>query len=68
MDEDDNRKFWLERVNNNKVNIVDSFKYLGVYNGSFIYQKKFIFGQAQKALCARLKKSKELELPVDIQL
>ena len=38
---------------NNKVNIVDFFKYIGVYfnyNGSFIYHTKFIFGQAQKAL------------------
>ena len=65
------KKSYNFTFNNNKVNIVDSFKYLGVYfnyNGSFIYHKKFIFGQAQKALFALLKKSKELELPVDIQL
>ena len=51
--------------NNNKVNIVDFFKYIGVY---FIYHKKFIFGQAQNALFALLKNQKNLELPVDIQL
>ena len=65
------KKSYNFTFNNNKVNIVDSFKYLGVYfnyNGSFIYHKKFIFGQAQKAFFALLKKSKELELPVDIQL
>ena len=65
------KKSYNFTFNNNKVNTVDSFKYLGVYfnyNVSFIYHKKFIFGQAQKALFALLKKSKELELPVDIQL
>ena len=65
------KKSYKFTFNNNKVNTVDSFKYIGVYfnyNGSFIYHKKFIFSQAQKAFFALLKKSKELELPVDILL
>ena len=53
------------------ISIVDSFKYLGVffiYNGSFVHHKTHLVGQSRKAMFALLKKSKELELPIHLQL
>ena len=50
--------------NNNKVNIVDSFYYIGFYfNYNGLYHNKFIFGQAQKTLVALLKKSTSCRYP-----
>ena len=53
------------------VETVDSFKYLSTifnYNGSFVMHKKHIVAQAQKAMFSVLKRSRELELPIDLQL
>ena len=53
------------------VDTVDSFKYLGTIlsnNGSFEMHKKHIVAQAQKAMFSVLKRSRELELPIDLQL
>ena len=49
----------------------EHFKYLGVvfnYNGSFVKHKKHLYDQAQKAMFALLKRNRELDLPIDIQL
>lgn len=53
------------------LEIVDEYKYLGIYlskSGSFKAAKQHIAEQANKALFALLKKSKTLDLPFDIQI
>ena len=50
---------------------IDLFKYLGTifnYNGSFVMHKEPIDAQAQKAMFSVLKRSRELESPIDLQL
>ena len=45
--------------------------YLGVffnYNGPFVRHKTHLVGQSKKAMFALLKKSKELDLPIDLQV
>ena len=57
--------------NNTKIEIVSSFKYLGVYfnrSGSFCTTIKHIHGQANKALTVLLKRINHLKLPVDLQI
>ena len=59
------------KLNGENISIVDSFKYLGVffnYNGSFVRHKTHLVGQSRKAMFALLKKSKELYLPIDLQI
>ena len=59
------------KLNGGNISIVDSFKYLGVFfnhNGSFARHKTHLVGQSRKAMFALLKKSKELDLPIDLQL
>ena len=59
------------KLNGENISIVDSFKYLGVffnYNGSYVRHKTHLVGQSRKAMFALLKKSKELDLPIDLQL
>ena len=59
------------KLNGKNISIVDSFKYLGVffnYNGSFVRHKTHLVVQSRKAMFALLKKSKELDLPIDLQL
>lgn len=53
------------------IEIVDEYKYLGVYlgrSGSFIAAKKHVAEQANKALFSLLKKIRSLSLPYDIQI
>ena len=53
------------------IEIVSEYKYLGIYlskNGSFTLAKKKIAEQANKALFSLLKKTKDLDLPYDLQL
>ncbi|MES9881062.1 MAG: reverse transcriptase domain-containing protein [Sedimenticola sp.] len=55
----------------NPLEIVPEYKYLGVYlnkNGSFTSTKKHIADQAVKAMYSLLKKSRSLNLPIDMQI
>ena len=63
-----NLRFTFEQ---NEVEIVDVYKYLGIYlgrSGSFVAAKKHIAEQANKALFSLLKKIRSLNLPYDIQI
>ena len=56
---------------NTTIEIVEHFKYLGVifnFNNSFVKHKKHLFDQANKAMFALLRRNRELNLPLDIQL
>ena len=53
------------------ISVEDSFKYLGVilnYNGSFAKHTKHAIEQSQKAMFALLRRSRQLDLPIDLQL
>ena len=53
------------------LEIVQEFKYLGVifnYNGSFVKNRKHVYEQAQRAMFSLLRRSRQLDLPLDIQL
>ena len=53
------------------IETVPEYKYLGIYfskSGSFTLAKKKNRGQANKALSLVLKKTKDLDLPYDLQL
>ena len=57
--------------NNNKLDIVDNFSYLGIcfnYNAKFSKTKKLLCDQARKAMYSILKKSRSLFLDIDLQL
>ena len=57
--------------NNNVIEIVDNFTYLGVtfnYNNRFSKAAKRLYDQAAKAMYSLLKKSRKLGLPVDVQI
>ena len=50
---------------------VQELKYLGVifnYNGSFVKNRKHVYEQAQRAMFSLLRRSRQLDLPLDIQL
>ena len=56
---------------NTTIAIVEHFKYLGVifnFNNSFVKHKKHLFDQANKAMFALLRRNRQLNLPLDIQL
>ena len=56
---------------NTTIEIVEHFKYLGVifnFNNSFVKHKKHLFDQANKAMFALLRRNRQLNLPLDIQL
>ena len=56
---------------NKTIEIVDEYKYLGVFmggSGSFASSKKHIAEQANKASFALMKKIRNLDLPIDIQI
>jgi len=58
-------------IGDKDVEIVDGYKYLGVFlsqTGSFIKAKKHIAEQANKAMFSILRKAKTLSLPYDIQI
>ena len=53
------------------LEIVQEFKYLGVifnYNGSFVKNRKHVYEQAQRAMFNLWRRSRQLDLPLDIQL
>lgn len=57
--------------NNTKLEIVQEYKYLGIYlsrSGSFHKAKKYIAEQANKALFSLLKKIRSLNLTIDLQV
>ena len=57
--------------NNEELEIVESFKYLGVifnYTGNFRKCKMYVKDQATKAMFALLSKGRRLKLPIDIML
>ena len=61
-------KFYFE---NKELEIEDRYKYLGIIlsrNGSFVEAKKHIAEQGNKALFSLLRKSRQLQLPYDIQI
>ena len=58
-------------LNNESIEIVKEFKYLGVLfsrSGSFFTAKKHIAAQATRAIFCLLKKARSLLLPIDIQI
>ena len=55
----------------NIIEDVEKYKYLGIFfgrSGSCASAKKHIAEQANKALFALMKKSRHLDLPIDIQI
>ena len=57
--------------NGGELEIVDSFKYLGIlfnYNGKFALCKNALREQATKAMFALLNKCRKFNLPIDIQI
>jgi hypothetical protein len=59
------------KYNGNIVELVDTFKYLGVmfaYNGSFVKCRKHIVEQATRAMWCLLRKCRKLALPPSVQL
>ena len=53
------------------LEIVQEFKYLGVifnYNESFVKNRKHVYEQAQRAMFSLLRRSRQLDPPLDIQL
>ena len=62
------RQFFL---NENEIEIVDSYCYLGIlfnYNGNFLKARNHLVGQAEKALYALYTKLRNIAIPVDLQL
>ena len=59
------------KFQNEYIEIVDEYKYLGIFlgrSGSFVSTKKHITEQANKAVFALIKKIRNLDLPIDIQI
>ena len=54
--------------NGQDLDIDDSFVYLFSYNGRFHKNNKRLYDQARRTIYAVLRKSRKLQLPVDIQL
>ena len=54
-----------------KVDLVESFKYLGIYfnsKGTFTDTKKHLTEQASKAMISLLRKWRQFDIPVDLML
>ena len=61
----------LFKIGPSDIEIVDEYKYLGLYftrSGSFIKAKKYISEQATKAMFSLLRKIKTHSLPFDLQI
>ena len=59
------------KFQNKVLEIVNEYKYLGVFlggSGSFVSTKKHIAEQANKAVFTLMKKIRNLDLPIDIQI
>ena len=57
--------------NGQKLSVDDSFVYLGTtfsYNGLFTSNNQQLFDKARKTMFSILRKSRKLQLPIDIQL
>ena len=55
----------------NKLDVVDHYKYLGLnfnFNGKFTVDKKELYEKCNRAMFSLLRKSRQLQLPIDIQL
>ena len=55
----------------NKLDVVDHYKYLGlnfIFNGKFTVTKKELYDKGNRAMFSLLRKSRQLRLPIDIQL
>jgi hypothetical protein len=58
-------------LNNEILNVVDDFTYLGIifmHNGSFSKNRIKLLDQGRKAMYSMLKKCRSLGLPIDLQL
>ena len=54
-----------------KLDVVDHYKYLGLhfnFNGKFTVAQKQLYEKGNRAMFSLLRKSRQLQLPVDIQL
>ena len=61
------RKNYTFKIGNNDIEIVNSYKYLGLHfakSGSFLKTKKHIAEQANKALFSLLRKNKNIISPI----
>ena len=55
----------------NKLDVVDHYKYLGLkvyFNGKSTVAKKELYDKGNRAMFSLLRKSRQLQLPIDIQL
>ena len=55
----------------NKLDVVDHYKYLGLnfnFNDKFSVAKKELYEKGNRAMFFLLRKSRQLQLPIDIQL
>ena len=55
----------------NKLDVVDHYKYLGLnfnFNGKFTVAKKELYDKGNRAMFSLLRKNRQLQLPIDIQL
>ena len=55
----------------NKLDVVDHYKYLGYnfnFNGKFTAAKKELYDKGNRAMFSLLRKSRQLQLPIEIQL
>ena len=55
----------------NKLDVVDHYKYLGLnfnFNGKFTVAKKELYEKGNRAMFSLLRKSRQLQLPIAIQL
>ena len=67
----DSRNLYVFYFNGCIVKTVDSFKDIGTilnFNGSFVMHKKNIVAQARKVMFSVLKRSRKVELAIDLLL
>ena len=66
-----NTNIYAFNLNDQQIEIVDSYQYLGVVfssNGSFLKARKHVVQQATKAMYALFTKSNNADLPIDLTL
>ena len=59
------------KIGNENIEIVDSYKYLGVLfsqSGSFLHARKHVVQQAKKAMILLFTRINNLDIPLDLQL
>ena len=65
------RKYPKFNLGNSSIDVIDNFTYLSIvfnYNGKFGNANKNVFNKASRAMFSLLKKSRVLNLPIDLQL